>query len=318
MPKISGFDMLDILRGTPGVESTKVIMMTALGQSEDKSRAEKLGANRYLVKSQVTLEDVIKTVHEVLEGSTPEEVSMLQADISSTPSQPAYPAPTTPAETTETPLPVIPEPVTPMPSTPVSAVTSDPATPFLSTTTSVNSVVEPTSQSTDQSPIVTPTPVSNNESSPPLDTSSPTSTPLDVNAPLSTLPPNDSTNSGIVDPTLGQSSQEESSTVKSQIQDFLDPTPTDSTTSTSPLTLAPPAVVITPEADNVVSNDAPTQPGIGSVNIAGKKIIPTDSLKRPDIYSLLAKEEATSQPTPDSQTVQSEKPKTIDPDSIAL
>ena len=56
MPKISGFDMLDILRSTPETKNTKVIMMTALSQAEDKARADKLGADRYLVKSQVTLE----------------------------------------------------------------------------------------------------------------------------------------------------------------------------------------------------------------------------------------------------------------------
>lgn len=68
MPKISGFDMLDILRGTPETKDTKVIMMTALSQAEDKARADKLGADRYLVKSQVTLEDVAKVAREVLEG----------------------------------------------------------------------------------------------------------------------------------------------------------------------------------------------------------------------------------------------------------
>lgn len=44
-------------------------MMTALSQAEDKMRADKLGADRYLVKSQVTLEDVAKVAREVLEGS---------------------------------------------------------------------------------------------------------------------------------------------------------------------------------------------------------------------------------------------------------
>ncbi len=68
MPKISGFDMLDILRGTPETRNTKVIMMTALSQAEDKDRADKLGADRYLVKSQVTLEDVARVAREVLEG----------------------------------------------------------------------------------------------------------------------------------------------------------------------------------------------------------------------------------------------------------
>lgn len=66
MPKISGFDMLDILRNAPETQNTKVIMMTALSQAEDQERANKLGADKYLVKSQVTLEDVVKTVKEVL------------------------------------------------------------------------------------------------------------------------------------------------------------------------------------------------------------------------------------------------------------
>lgn len=73
MPKISGFDMLDILRTTPETKDTKVIMMTALSQPEDRARGESLGANRYLVKSQVTLEDVVATVHEVLGDGKGEE-----------------------------------------------------------------------------------------------------------------------------------------------------------------------------------------------------------------------------------------------------
>ena len=70
MPRISGFDMLDILRNAPETKHTKVIMMTALSQAEDKARADNLGADRYLVKSQVTLEDVARTVKDVLEGKT--------------------------------------------------------------------------------------------------------------------------------------------------------------------------------------------------------------------------------------------------------
>ncbi|HSH56152.1 MAG TPA: response regulator, partial [Candidatus Limnocylindrales bacterium] len=57
MPKISGFEMLDILRNTQNLRDVKVIMLTALGQTEDSTRAASLGADRYLVKSQVTLED---------------------------------------------------------------------------------------------------------------------------------------------------------------------------------------------------------------------------------------------------------------------
>ena len=66
MPKISGFDMLDILRSTPETKDIKVIMMTALSSEDQRERGEHLGADRYLVKSQVGIEDVVNVVHEVL------------------------------------------------------------------------------------------------------------------------------------------------------------------------------------------------------------------------------------------------------------
>ena len=71
MPKISGFDMLDILRSTTETRDVKVIMMTALSSEDQRQRGEALGADRYLVKSQVGIEDVVRTVHEVL-GDVPE------------------------------------------------------------------------------------------------------------------------------------------------------------------------------------------------------------------------------------------------------
>ena len=69
MPKISGFDMLDILRSTTETKDIKVIMMTALSSEEQRQRGVALGADRYLVKSQVGIEDVVRTVHDVLGDS---------------------------------------------------------------------------------------------------------------------------------------------------------------------------------------------------------------------------------------------------------
>lgn len=66
MPKISGFDVLDILRATPETKDTKVIMMTALSQTSDVDKGKTLGADEYLVKSEVTLTDVIEKAKEVL------------------------------------------------------------------------------------------------------------------------------------------------------------------------------------------------------------------------------------------------------------
>lgn len=62
MPKISGFDVLDILRNTPDTKNIKVIMLTALSQPKDKERAENLGVDDYLVKSQVVIGDVVERV----------------------------------------------------------------------------------------------------------------------------------------------------------------------------------------------------------------------------------------------------------------
>lgn len=62
MPKINGFDVLDILRNTPETMNVRVIMLTALSQPKDKQRAEALGADDYLVKSQVVISDVVDRI----------------------------------------------------------------------------------------------------------------------------------------------------------------------------------------------------------------------------------------------------------------
>lgn len=62
MPKVSGFDVLDILRNTPETANLKIIMLTALSQPSDKERAETLGVDDYLVKSQVVIADVIDRI----------------------------------------------------------------------------------------------------------------------------------------------------------------------------------------------------------------------------------------------------------------
>jgi DNA-binding response OmpR family regulator len=62
MPKVSGFDVLDILRNTPETASVKIIMLTALSQDSDRERAQSLGVDEYLVKSQVVIADVVDRI----------------------------------------------------------------------------------------------------------------------------------------------------------------------------------------------------------------------------------------------------------------
>lgn len=62
MPKVSGFDVLDILRNTPEVGNVKIVMLTALSQDSDKERARALGVDDYLVKSQIVIADVVDRI----------------------------------------------------------------------------------------------------------------------------------------------------------------------------------------------------------------------------------------------------------------
>lgn len=101
MPRISGFDVLDIVRTTPEIAHTRVVMMTALGSPEDRDRGEKLGVDKYLVKSQVTLEDVVATIKKVLEspaGNDKEEVVGKPLEPNSQTPEPPSAPPATPAQ----------------------------------------------------------------------------------------------------------------------------------------------------------------------------------------------------------------------------
>jgi len=119
MPKISGFDMLDILRSTPETKDIKVIMMTALSSEDQRERGEALGADRYLVKSQVGIEDVVNAVHEVLNDKSS---AVAAAPVANPVSEAPAAAPTTPVEAPATPV-VESVPVTPTPEATTTPVT---------------------------------------------------------------------------------------------------------------------------------------------------------------------------------------------------
>lgn len=129
MPKISGFDMLDILRSTTETKQIKVIMMTALSSQDQRARGEALGADRYLVKSQVGIEDVVRTVHDVL-GDNVVNIPTAQQNFGTPgPSAVARPAPTVaPRQAYPQPEPQQPQPASqPAPVAPVQYEQPQPA-----------------------------------------------------------------------------------------------------------------------------------------------------------------------------------------------
>jgi CheY-like chemotaxis protein len=126
MPKVSGFDMLDILRSTTETKNCKIIMMTALNQAEDKARAEKLGADMYLVKSQVTLEDVVRAAKGVLGDQTPLSVGGVSVQHPATPTNATSLTGGTPAPAQTTPTPAVATPAAPVATPPAPAPAASP------------------------------------------------------------------------------------------------------------------------------------------------------------------------------------------------
>lgn len=146
MPKISGFDMLDILRSTTETKDIKVIMMTALSSEDQRARGEALGADRYLVKSQVGIEDVVRTVHEVL-GDAPSAratpAQMFNTPATTPASQPSRPAsPSIPSRPAASPLQSAPAAPSQQP-TPVAAPQTQPPRPVAPYSTQPASTPKP-------------------------------------------------------------------------------------------------------------------------------------------------------------------------------
>ncbi len=64
LPGIDGFTILKNLKEKKS--KTLVIVLSNLGQDEDRKKAEEFGAKQYLVKSNVPLADIVKVVKSIL------------------------------------------------------------------------------------------------------------------------------------------------------------------------------------------------------------------------------------------------------------
>jgi CheY-like chemotaxis protein len=325
MPKISGFDMLDILRSTAETKDTKVIMMTALSQAEDKTRADKLGADRYLVKSQVTLEDVAKVARDVLAGDN--------GDSPAEPSAGAPDADAQPALTTASPDPV----VTPTPVVDEPANTPDPTLPApASEPTTVSPTPVPVQDDPADAPVSMP-PVTN-ELTPtpdpvpaPNDPTEPEPSPVPApepageeskemvtpEAPTEPEPaPTAANEVGGIKTDLTQTTAQEEQAIENQISEiFAEPVTEDPNITTTPapgetVTTAPPSVspqLQTPEessgdalnTDNVVQPvevaEAPAEPAVTEVTT------PPTPEQTPEVVAPTM----TPAPTPEVSTVES-------------
>lgn len=326
MPKISGFDMLDILRSTPETRHTKVIMMTALSQAEDKARADKLGADRYLVKSQVTLEEVAKAAQEVLQDDDTVPAAAV------TNAAPSDPAPTPQAAEPPQPAAPSPAPVAANPAPATAPASSDDAAPAIPVATPA-----PTSDDAASSnPTSDAAPAGQATSMSDPGGSSPTDPPKASTSPTPTADPSSV-------PEEAQSAASEAATVEQQINEFAKnlpanqpapPQPSADSTNAAAATAANMAEAAnavlqnTPPAPASEPTPAPASPMDGvelaqpsDSHIAGKKVIaPINDLtasKGPDLDALLAKEGGAEPPAVVPAPPQSDdtEPTTITPDN---
>jgi DNA-binding response OmpR family regulator len=71
MPRLSGFDAVDLLRNTMETSASKIIIFSALSQPDDIEKAKSLGATDYIVKSNTSFEDVVNRIKQHLADSAP-------------------------------------------------------------------------------------------------------------------------------------------------------------------------------------------------------------------------------------------------------
>ena len=59
MPKVTGFEVLQVISITPQLDKVPVVVLTNLAQDSDIEKARELGAKEYFLKVKVSIDDLI-------------------------------------------------------------------------------------------------------------------------------------------------------------------------------------------------------------------------------------------------------------------
>lgn len=68
MPKVSGLDVLDMLKSDAALKDIKVVMMTAVSDESIRKKTEERGAYAYIVKSELSMSEVIGKIEEAIKS----------------------------------------------------------------------------------------------------------------------------------------------------------------------------------------------------------------------------------------------------------
>ena len=62
LPRISGFELMEIISADPSIKSSPIIIISNLGQETDIAKGKCLGAIEYFIKARVSIDELIKQI----------------------------------------------------------------------------------------------------------------------------------------------------------------------------------------------------------------------------------------------------------------
>lgn len=72
LPTVDGWTVLQGIRSrTDELKNVPIVMVSNLGQAADKEKAMSMGANDYLVKAEVPIEDIVQKIETILATTAP-------------------------------------------------------------------------------------------------------------------------------------------------------------------------------------------------------------------------------------------------------
>ena len=66
LPNFDGFEILKKIRSMEGLKKVPVIVFSNLSEEKDVKKSKELGANDFMVKSNFTLDELIKRIYSIL------------------------------------------------------------------------------------------------------------------------------------------------------------------------------------------------------------------------------------------------------------